>query len=223
MITNAPRQRAPSARSLETRGRILDAAEQVFASKGFDAATLREIASLAGVPVGLVHHHGPGKQGLIRLAVARRADALAGLRIAALDARKAMGPLDVPAILDCFFGPFLRLSDTGGPGWTAYARLVAHVSADPARAAISRAHFDPTAARFIDEIAALFPAAPRARVAAGFVYSVSAMLALLTSRWRIAALADGPAAAPADHLGELTAFCAAGLAASLGQSVSRMT
>ena len=64
----------------------------------------------------------------------------------------------------------------------------------------------------IAEIAALYPAAPRARIAAGFVYSVSAMLALVTSRWRIDALAQDGAAGTLD---DLVAFCAAGLGASL--------
>ena len=61
-----------------------------------------------------------------------------------------------------------------------------------------------------------------ASIATGFVYSVSAMLALLTSRWRIGALnraeEDGHAQ-PVDFendLRELLAFCAAGIKANAG-------
>ena len=40
-----------------TRARILDAAMEDFALRGFDASTLRDIASQAGVSLGLIRHH----------------------------------------------------------------------------------------------------------------------------------------------------------------------
>lgn len=211
---NRPRQRAPSRRSLATRERILDAAEALFAERGFDGASLRDIAARAGVPVGLVHHHGGGKEELFRQTVARRADELSRLRLAALDARRQSGPLDLDAILTCFFGPYLEMAKTGGAQWLAYARLVAHVSADPRWQTITETCFDPTAGRFIDAIAERYPHSRRQSIAVGFVYSVSAMLALLTSRWRIGALGQSAVDATMD-CDELVAFCAAGIAAIL--------
>ena len=211
--TAKPRLRAPSKRSLESRSRILDAAEAVFAREGFEGAKIRDIAELAGAPLGLVHHHGGGKEALFREVVARRADALAALRHAALDRAEAAGRLDLTKILHCFFAPYLEKAAGGDPQWLAYARLVAMVSADPAWADISKAHFDPTARRFIAAIAALYPGAPAEKVAEAFVYSVAAMLAFLTSEWRVAALA-GSAEARAS-LDGLVRFCAAGCAARL--------
>ncbi len=207
------RKRAPSQRSLQTRARILDAAERVFAERGFDAATIRDIAAAAGVQAGLVHHHGGGKEALFHQTVARRAEELSCLRLEALAARKAAGPMALRDVVACFLGPYIEMARDGGPQWLAYARLVAHVSADPRWRALAAEWFDPTAGRFIDEIAALYPAAPRQAVAAGFVYSVAAMLAHLTSQWRIGALGD---AADGDTgLDLLVAFCSAGIAAAL--------
>ena len=40
-----------------TRARILDAAMEDFALRGFEASTLRDIASQAGVSLGLIRHH----------------------------------------------------------------------------------------------------------------------------------------------------------------------
>jgi len=97
------RQRAPSKRALETRARILDAAELLFAERGFDGASIRDIATAAGAPVGLVHHHGEGKEELFRQVVARRADELSSLRLAALEGCKAKGQADLTALLRCFF------------------------------------------------------------------------------------------------------------------------
>jgi AcrR family transcriptional regulator len=207
------RQRAPSKRSLQTRAGILDAAERVFADHGFDGATIRDIAAAAGVQVGLVHHHGGGKADLFARTVARRADALAALRIKALQDARAAAPLTVETVLECFFAPYLDQARTGGPQWLAYARLVAHVSADPRWRTIAAHCFDPTAKVFIDEITLLFPRASRQSIARGFVFSVSSMLAQLTSAWRIAALSDQPAHQD-DPLPGLVAFCAAGIRAT---------
>ena len=45
----------------DTRERILVAALQAFAEKGYDGATTREIASRAGVNLGLLQYHFGGK------------------------------------------------------------------------------------------------------------------------------------------------------------------
>ncbi len=189
-----PRQRAPSLRSLETRQRILDAAELLFAHGGFDGTSLRDIAGKAGVPVALVNFHGGSKQELYARIVVRRADQLSDLRLRALHGLKA-GPdrLSLSAVLRCFVEPYIERAANGGPQWLAYARLVAQVSADRKWSDISQRCFDPTAKLFIDEIAAFFPGSDRSAVAAGFVFTVSAMLALATSMWRVDALSDSAA------------------------------
>lgn len=206
------RKRAPSQRSLQTRERIFDAAEQVFAERGFDGASIRDIANLAGVQVGLVHHHGGGKEELFHQTVARRADELSALRLSELANRKAAGPMELRDLVECFVGAYVRLAREGGPHWLAYARLVAHVSADPRWRDIAAECFDPTATRFIGEIAAMYPKTDPARIATGFVYSVAAMLANLTSAWRIGALGVAKAEATGD-LDSLVGFCTAGIAA----------
>lgn len=208
------RKRAPSKRSLETRARILDAAERVFAERGFEGASIRDIAAQAGVQVALVNHHGGHKEDLFAHIVERRAATLSERRLAALDARRAEGPLDTRAVLHCFLAPYVEMAQSGEPQWLAYARLVAMVSADPRWRDLAARCFDPTARRFIDELAALHPNAPHQAVATGFVYSVAAMLAQITSAWRISALSETAPSAP-DQLDELVTYCTAGLAALL--------
>lgn len=48
-------------RAALTRRRILDAAREVFLYEGYDGATLRDIARLAGVSTGAAFAHWPGK------------------------------------------------------------------------------------------------------------------------------------------------------------------
>lgn len=206
------RQRAPSKRALASRARILDSAERVFARGGFDGATMRDIAAEAAVPVGLVSHHGGTKEELFAEVVARRAGELSAARLGALAEVKAIAAPDTAALLRAFIGPYVARAEAGETQWLAYARLVALVSSEPRWQALAQEHFDPTARRFVAELGQLYPQAEMAAVAECFIYAISAMLALLTSRWRIAALSDGQEGGDIDGL---IAFCAAGVAARL--------
>jgi AcrR family transcriptional regulator len=55
----------------DTRGHILDAATELFARKGYDATSIRDIAERADVAPGLIHHHFGNKSTLL-LAVCER-------------------------------------------------------------------------------------------------------------------------------------------------------
>lgn len=206
--TDIKRKRAPSKRSLATRARVLDAAEQVFAHRGFDGATIRDIASEAGEPIGTIHHHGGGKEALFHQAVARRAEALSRTRLDALEQARGGQAMTLHDILDAFMRPFFTLS-AEDPRWRNYARLVAFVSVDDRWRELSAHYFDPTAAVFIAQIRLQLPHVSRQQAVAGFVFSVSAMLALLTSNNRIGDLGadDGT---EEEKIAHLVRFCAAG-------------
>jgi len=218
-IAQRKRKRAPSKRSLETRARILDAAERLFAQGGFDGASMRDIAVAADVPVALVSFHGGAKETLFETVVARRAETLARHRLDALEAARAdRGALDLRSVLNCFISPYLHLAATGGAQWTAYARLIAHVSADERWRPISERCFDPTVAVFVAELAGQLPKADTRRIAGAFVFSISAMLSLATSRWRIEAMAGGQSSAASgldDWTDFLIDFCEGGFRSAL--------
>jgi len=60
--------RGPGRRELrrqETRARIVDAAAELFAERGFDAVSVMEIAKRAGVVEKTVFNHFPVKEGLV--------------------------------------------------------------------------------------------------------------------------------------------------------------
>mgnify|MGYP003638942644 CR=1 FL=1 len=200
-----PRHRAASKRSLATSLSILDAAERLFAERGYDGASVRDIAGAAGAQIASISFHHGGKEALFERVVERRAAELSQLRLDALAAAKAHNDtLTLKTVL----------SD---PQWLAYARLVAMVSADIRWHEISERCFDPTAGIFIAEIAQLFPDTDKTTIAVAFVFSVSAMLSLSTSRWRIEALAaaSDKQASMQQLSDELVRFCEAGMRAAI--------
>lgn len=54
-----------------TEKRILDTAEQLFARRGLDAVTTKEISAGAGVAVGAIYHHFPSKDAIYAAVVKR--------------------------------------------------------------------------------------------------------------------------------------------------------
>ncbi len=61
------------------RGRILDAAVQVFAARGFSGATTREIARTAGIQKRMLFYYFPTKDDLYRAVLERIVGALVGI------------------------------------------------------------------------------------------------------------------------------------------------
>ncbi|MDF1728423.1 MAG: TetR family transcriptional regulator [Sulfitobacter sp.] len=196
---------------MATKVRVFDAAEKIFAERGFDGATIREIAAEAGEPVGTIHHHGGGKTVLFHRTVARRAETLSADRLQALEQVLAKGDQTLEDILAAFIRPFFELS-AEDPRWRHYARLVAFVSVDSRWRDISRDCFDPVVDVFMAEISKLLPSRSKKQIVEGFVYSVSAMLALLTSQTRMSALGAG-GDVESTQIDYLVRFCAAGFRA----------
>jgi len=64
-LPQLPPERRPQARSLVTRERLLQAAEQLFARQGYDTSSIAEVAQRAGVGVGTLYHHFPDKRALL--------------------------------------------------------------------------------------------------------------------------------------------------------------
>jgi len=56
---------AKPAKSDETRARILDAAIELFRARGFESATMREIAAAAGVATGAAYYYFDSKDALV--------------------------------------------------------------------------------------------------------------------------------------------------------------
>ena len=113
----------------DTKTRILDTAERLFAQKGFDAVSLRNIIASAKVNLAAVHYHYGSKQALIYAVIARRLRPINEERLAKLaEARANAGrrPVKLENVLECLFRPLFRVQADPKAGPT-FARLVGRV------------------------------------------------------------------------------------------------
>ena len=62
---------APMSKGPDARDRILDAAEQLFAVRGFEGVSTTQIAKAAGITQPLIHYHFKNKEALWKCTVAR--------------------------------------------------------------------------------------------------------------------------------------------------------
>src|SRR4051812_36059503 len=117
-----------------TQEKIFDAAERLFAERGFDGTSLREITTEAGVNLAAVNYHFGSKEDLYRETFLRRMRPMNELRHRLLDqAEQISGDRRVPTrtALDILFRPILSLSHSGSPGVHPFVRCMARNFIDP--------------------------------------------------------------------------------------------
>jgi AcrR family transcriptional regulator len=92
----------------ETRDRILEAAQKLFAERGFDATSVRDITAEAGCNVAAVNYHFGGKESLYLEAFRAMLGILRDRRLAVLDELLLRSPPpDLEAFLTGFAEGFL--------------------------------------------------------------------------------------------------------------------
>lgn len=141
--------------------KILDVAEALFAERGFDGVTLRQIAMGAGVDVALASYHFGKKLDLFRAVLERRAPALNTARLEALAAAKATAapqPPEVEAIVEAFLRPLEIAQETGEAGWANYLALIAYINNSPYWGPrMMSALFDELVAEFVAALQSALP------------------------------------------------------------------
>ncbi len=119
-----------------TKERILGAAEVLFAQRGFDGASLRQLTTAAGVNLAAVNYHFGSKDKLVEEVFRRRLDALNERRLAALAKVAGAEDTTLEDVLEAFIRPALDLShdDSGALFMRVLARAFAeHDDAEFAR------------------------------------------------------------------------------------------
>src|SRR5450755_2780514 len=92
---------------VDTKGRILDAAEKLFGLNGFEGTSLRDITTAADVNLAAINYHFQSKDSLIDAIVARRILPVNKKRFELLEAA-GLNPT-IEQILTAFMDPLLRV------------------------------------------------------------------------------------------------------------------
>jgi AcrR family transcriptional regulator len=112
-----------------TRQRILGAAEELFAERGFAGASLRQVTAAAKVNLAAVNHHFGSKDNLIEEVFRRRLDELSHRRLDRLAEVNRNHAPTLDAVLEAFIMPALELS-LDRAGGSVFMRVLARAFAE---------------------------------------------------------------------------------------------
>lgn len=112
-----------------TRQRILGAAEELFAERGFAGASLRQVTAAANVNLAAVNYHFGSKDNLIEEVFRRRLDELSRRRLERLAEISAASQTTLESVLDAFISPALELS-LDRKGGSVFMRVLARAFAE---------------------------------------------------------------------------------------------
>lgn len=201
--------------TVETRDRLLDAAETLFARSGLDATSLRAITSAADANLAAVNYHFGTKEGLIAAVFQRRIEPLNEERLQGLEraiADAVPAPPSVDEVVRALLGPALRLQSTevGRP----FLRLLGRVFSEPGDIRLQvMGQFHPTAARFLEVLQSCLPDVPRAELVWRLHFLIGSMAHVITSGEMICQMCGERPEDSEQLLDRLVAFGTAGFCA----------
>lgn len=119
----------------DTKGKILDAAEALFAAKGFRGTTMRAITGKADVNLAAVNYHFGSKQSLLEEVIKRRIIPLNRIRRERLEevrdiAKNKGHALDIKDVMYAFIEPTLQFKDSS-PGAKNFFTFIGRSFTDP--------------------------------------------------------------------------------------------
>jgi AcrR family transcriptional regulator len=223
----------PASSASATRNRIRSAAEHLFANRGFDGVSLRQLTAKAGVNLAAVNYYFGSKEGLYSEIIDQRIRPLNEARLTGLAEAMASagdGPPSLEHILEIFVRPILEAHRDPAKGGPSVVRILARSMADPPTPFLSSGLADElqvTLTRFAQAIRRHVPQLSPEEFLWRFTFVVGAMQHTLVNLHQMSALTRGICRND-DHDGALSRFVvfAAGVFRAPAQSavqLSKMT
>ncbi len=172
--------------SSSTRSRILDAAERLFANKGFSETSLRDITTAANVNLAGVNYHFGSKEALLSAVLDRRTGPVNKKRLELLDALEAQAgnsKLELEAVLRAFLKPPFQKKQDWGDATTHFMQIVGrlHFGTDEHFRTRLFQHFEPIVERFYPAFQRALPNLEPDEVSWRILFVIGAMAH--TMRW----------------------------------------
>src|SRR5580704_11940240 len=124
---------------VDTKQRILDSAERLFATHGFEGTSLRTIIADAQVNLAAIHYHYHSKEALLDAVLARRLQPINRERLEKLEKCGENAPLE--AILEAFVAPAVRVSANPELGGKNFVRLMGRIIVEDHLPDLIKQHF----------------------------------------------------------------------------------
>ncbi len=169
---------------VDTKQRILDSAERLFAEHGVDATSLRSIIEDARVNLAAIHYHYHSKQDLLDAVLMRRLEPVNRLRLEMLYSCGEKPTLE--AVLEAFYAPALRVKSKP------FVRLMGRIIADGDQLPrLVKEHFGPVLKRFMEALRTAAPDLPEADLIWRMHFGIGAMAHTLRSCNEIELISGG--------------------------------
>lgn len=204
----------------DSRQRILDAAERLFAQKGMQATSLRDIGAAARANTGSIYFHFRTKTDLVREVFARRMaplDAERFARLARCEAEAAPGVPSLEAVLDALIAPMLGLSRGASRGGGDFLKVLVRIYAEPDPEVVRQLEVDhgATLDRFRRALARALPELPEEQVLLRLHFALGSVTYTMGSdlTWQLLSGRRPRARSPEKVMSELMPFLVAGFRA----------
>ena len=192
-----------------TRERILRTAERLFAERGFNGVSVRELAGAAQVNIASIGYHFENKEGLLSEVYRRHCEPMIEERLRGLEAAFPLrGKARLAAIIEAFVRPALQQVEVEA-GET-FIRLRAVLSGENSELLekLVAQNFDQSSTAFIDALCESLPHLSRTDVCWRFHFLLGAIYYTAAGPHRIHAFSGGRCdpAATEDVIKELVPF-----------------
>lgn len=202
---------------MDTKKRLLDAAEQLFAEHGIGGTSLRDITARADANLASVNYHFGGKEGLLEAVFERRVAPVNRRRVLLLEAFEAEAgeaPVAVEKIVWAFLAPPFQKMREWGDGGINFMRIVGRMHSDPTRwSDFFRRQFEPLTERFEEALREALPELPEDELVRRMHYLVGAMAHTFCWGAKVCPVGPKDGIRPDLVVSSLVRFAAAGLAA----------
>lgn len=196
----------------DTKTRLLEAAERLFAERGYSGTSMRAVTQAAGVSVSAANYHFGSKDALLAATIGRVLVPVNEARLARLEQLErdaADGALDLRAVLDCFLRPAIESRGAG------LRQVAARLFSDPPEVvrALKKEHFGEILDRFVPAVCRALPGREPEEVALRFQFLVGVMVHVISGQLETSPFAlDGKMADDDELVEAMVRYAEAGFA-----------
>lgn len=164
----------------ETKVKILDTAERLFAEYGYAATSLRRIISEAQVNLAAIHYHFGSKQDLLDQVIMRKAGPMNERRLKMLEqfeSEAAPEPASIEKVLVAFILPALLVEKS-----PEFVKLMGRIHAEGLMPQIARRNFQSIIQRFLQALHRALPELSGKEMAWRIHFAIGAIAYTLIAR-----------------------------------------